>query len=159
MTLHGWQQVTADGRAFPSGSKFNHLAEYPQEFYLTGSRFFGTATEDSDTDFVAEDNPGLRDWLVQQNYESLSSFPGYTGKGATSAVYRHEIHNIEILLTSSLAGKLFARDVILAHFNELHRAMGKSERRDNLWDRLVRLYDETVPEPEVEVELDSIFDL
>jgi hypothetical protein len=39
-------------------------------FYLTGSRYFGNDTNDSDWDFFVEFQDGLRDWLEDRGFES-----------------------------------------------------------------------------------------
>jgi len=38
-------------------------------FHLTGSRFFGNVTDNSDWDFFVEHQDGLRDWLEARGFE------------------------------------------------------------------------------------------
>lgn len=44
----------------------------PLEFHLTGSRFFGTATTNSDWDFFVQDGPGVQDKLLWLGFMHLT---------------------------------------------------------------------------------------
>jgi hypothetical protein len=47
----------------------------PDSFYLTGSRFFGTAHLYSDWDFFVQDSVFVMDWLLDCKYEIISKPP------------------------------------------------------------------------------------
>ena len=47
---------------------FNYLAELPETFYLTGSRYFNTASPASDYDFFVQDGPSLTNKLMESKF-------------------------------------------------------------------------------------------
>lgn len=47
----------------------NSMEKSSFEFHLTGSRLFGGATENSDWDFFAMNQPGLDNWLETNGFE------------------------------------------------------------------------------------------
>ena len=84
------------------------LHQYPHAFHLTGSRFFGTATEKSDTDFVASYSKEVVEWLAEQGYKRIQAPSEMYDEGIyTKEVWRHDKFNIEIQLTENLDAKLF----------------------------------------------------
>ncbi len=47
------------------------LHSSPYSFYLTGSRFFGHAKEDSDFDFFTLASPDCRDFLIKNGFKEV----------------------------------------------------------------------------------------
>lgn len=50
-------------------------------FQLTGSRFFGTETSNSDWDFFTQDSKGVRLWLSTNGFELYPNTSSYAGDG------------------------------------------------------------------------------
>lgn len=60
----------------------SRLYNAPHLFYLTGSRYFGTARDDSDWDYFVQDDPLVHDWLSENGFfvehESYKQDPLFT---------------------------------------------------------------------------------
>ena len=64
-----------------------HLSEW--DFYLTGSRFFGTVTTSSDYDFFVKDMIVVRDFLFELGFEDIQKDYKYCDSSIVG-VLRHE---------------------------------------------------------------------
>jgi hypothetical protein len=65
-------------------------------FHLTGSRYFGTHTKDSDYDFFIENDDGLETWLKDHGFNLISK--PYVNAN-TIVVYRHPMGiDVQIVL-------------------------------------------------------------
>ena len=51
-------------------SMIDQITQSVINFHLTGSRFFGNVTDDSDWDFFVESQDGLRNWLEGMGFEA-----------------------------------------------------------------------------------------
>lgn len=79
-------------RLFPeAGEILEKLANSPFEFYLTGSRYFGTETPESDWDFFTGQNPYLADFLIKIGFYRASIFTAkkYAGNTCIELWYYH----------------------------------------------------------------------
>jgi predicted nucleotidyltransferase len=116
-------------------------------FHLTGSRFFGTATEDSDWDFFIED-PARRHVNIEYNIEprtkltdkltefgfSTLSFTSYTDQHVIE-VWRHKESKIDIQIVKDAFRKTQAQNYIRMHpgLYRLYKTLNKCQHND-LWD-------------------------
>lgn len=83
------------------------LRESSFEFHLTGSRFFGTATQGSDWDFFVQDSPEVQKWLISRNANQVKH-PLY--ETPTSVWILNGIH---IQLVEDVQAKIKAQNLIL----------------------------------------------
>ena len=128
--IHGIQANTTNVR--------QQLMTSPYEFYLTGSRFFGTAKPNSDWDFFVQ----------QENSEALESFLkklGFVQALFTSykdmlvdKVYRNMQEKIDIQIVKSAKTKLAVQEYIYSlgknvGFARAFHAMTKYEKT-HVWD-------------------------
>lgn len=79
------------------------------KFHLTGSRFFGNATDESDWDFFAEYDMGLLKKLFDLGFydRTISSYGG-----DTQLVYLMEWENIQIQLVRDIRTKIAAQALL-----------------------------------------------
>lgn len=100
------------------------LATSPFQFHLTGSRYFGTATPNSDWDFfVLDENPLVR-FLNESGFTYVS---GHTYSDSnTAAVWKKD--NVHVQVVESVRLKLQAQAIIKS-FNLL--------KRDKAFNRLI----------------------
>lgn len=80
------------------------------QFFLTGSRFFGTATEDSDWDYFTEDTPEARKVLEMEGYAEV-----YVRivPGNLRSVYFHSVSRKHVQLVSNVALKTRIQNAML----------------------------------------------
>lgn len=85
------------------------LAASEFEFHLTGSRFFETATADSDWDYLAADVPGIHNWLLANGFKPVA---GYSRQGAAkcNAVYLLEYTHVQVV--PNIQARLRAQNLI-----------------------------------------------
>ena len=84
------------------------------KFYLTGSRYFGGDTKDSDWDFFTADTETVRDWLWDQGFVKLSNgYPegSYSHDGNTADVFRHYL-GVDVALNKDIKKKTTAQDIL-----------------------------------------------
>jgi hypothetical protein len=99
------------------------LESTPQQFYLTGSRFFGNDGPNSDYDFFTQDTRSIRTILTQLGYEKLSwySYEGGPLDNNCAVVYRKYVcsrrifddphnTNIDIQLQKDVGKKMRAQE-------------------------------------------------
>jgi len=72
------------------------------EFFLVGSRFYGTNREDSDYDYIAEDTPEARQECIKLGLSRLESSPKV----------RYVGHGFDICLVKNVKKYVEARDQV-----------------------------------------------
>jgi hypothetical protein len=85
--------------SFPS-SPLEVLNELPEVFYLTGSRFFGTAKKDSDWDFFAQDSHSLVQVLIQLGFKVIA-LSDYKDKNSALILKMDDVH-VQLVKDSAL---------------------------------------------------------
>ena len=91
-------------------------------FYLVGSRFYGTHRDDSDWDYLAENNAKNRERCERMGLQVVPSPP----TGGTHYWGRYQGRTLDILLVDDVMRRVYARDV-LAKLPEV-KQLSKSER-------------------------------
>jgi hypothetical protein len=110
-------------------------------FYLTGSRYMRCERPDSDFDFITEDSPECRMFLYSLGFgEDVLSNEEYDADshGAnTNAVVQlvTEDIKIQVQLSSNVAVRCAARDVIRSHLLGEHIKANRDERMF-IWNTL-----------------------
>lgn len=86
--------ITAMRSFFPKTVQLLQNSHF--QFFLTGSRYFGTHTEKSDWDFFVERNPGLEEWLQQNGFhvESVS----YDKDPVITQVWKKDEVHIQVVI-------------------------------------------------------------
>lgn len=74
-------------------------------FYLAGSRYFGTATEDSDDDYVAQDNPTNRKVCETLGMKRVTE----------SKWVKYHGFRVDVLLVQNIESTLYAREMAFLH--------------------------------------------
>ena len=64
-----------------SPTVLERMGDSPFHFYLTGSRFFGTADERSDWDYFVDDSDEVRDFLQNLGFYDISNPPRSQHRG------------------------------------------------------------------------------
>ena len=116
----------------PSEPLVDALAEAPVEFYLTGSHYFQCARPDSDIDFMTQDNPQTRSFLLSNGFYSLLSGKYVKDSNLTAEVM--ENGQVQVQLCHDVDLKRRVRDSILANNAEWHLKANRTER-NWLWNR------------------------
>ena len=96
----------------------NRIIESDIKFYQTGSRYFGTSTDDSDWDFFADDTIDTRRWLTDHGFICLSFYADnneYNIDPFCNAVYRQG--KVDVQLVNNLDLKIKAQDLIKNKIN------------------------------------------
>ena len=109
-------------------------ASLNSQIYLTGSRFFGTATDKSDFDFFVqyEQNIGLT--LARFGFDKLHHMSSYLDKDCES-VWLHQTYPIHIQLSYDVLRRLRARNLLKAGLGNIN-GLNKQLRSD-LWNKLL----------------------
>jgi hypothetical protein len=63
------------------------------EFYLTGSRYWGTFTEKSDWDFFVQDSKSVREYLTKRGFTNYSRYSEYAADGQCIDVFVYRPFN------------------------------------------------------------------
>lgn len=121
------------------GSQIPVLVYPPQPFFLTGSRYFGTATVYSDWDYFTKDTESIRGWLSSQGFSKLPRH-SYLDKG-TVEVWHANLHGMEIdvQLCLDVMAKRVIQDLMLKSTifpNAVHSKLAMRA----LWDLLSEVY-------------------
>jgi hypothetical protein len=90
------------------------MMESEHRFHLTGSRYFGNSTNQSDWDFFVQDSDGVRNWLDANGFK-INKNSKYYSDGFCVDVYRLNItyYNwIDVQVVSDSVLKLKAQDLI-----------------------------------------------
>lgn len=94
------------------------MIESEHNFHLTGSRFFGNSTNQSDWDFFIQDSPQVRNWLVANNFKINKNSKYYSDDSCVD-VYRYYItdykidaHWIDVQIVNDVSLKIKAQDLI-----------------------------------------------
>ena len=77
-------------------------------FYLTGSRFFGNAREDSDWDFFTDDTPVTRDFLRRNGFLPTLAHT-YLQDQMITAVYERDDVDVQLCFDVTLKNKIQER--------------------------------------------------
>lgn len=124
-------------------SQLDKLHATTYEFYLTGSRFFGTSTPNSDWDFFAQDHPAIQGYLENEGFNTISAkhaekYMGISIQGC-SQIYRKTFANgsIDVQLQLDVNRKLKAQN-ILKEFQEFFDLTNKNKRKA-IWERALKL--------------------
>lgn len=111
-----------------------HSAGY--EFHLTGSRYFGRATEDSDWDFFAQSSPSLVEWLDQHGFILLNK--QMYDDDNTAMVFR--CHNVDVQLQKNATLKcrvqeyLFETGLLTVYSRELRHDSARKSYAKRIWN-------------------------
>lgn len=118
------------------------------KFHLTGSRFFGKATQVSDWDFFCENSQEIRNFLRDLGFRELSKTKRF-GKDAVKVtsyefayvdqnvaeVWRHKLYQIDVQLQKDVGLKLTAQNIL----KEILPCVGLAkEQRFKLWNAAFR---------------------
>jgi len=117
---------------------FPEMENSNQEFYLTGSRFFGTHNENSDWDFFTEDCPEVRKELENLGFvEEQNSY----SDDLTNKVYVHQSARIHVQCVKNVWAKTVIQDCIAELSNEIPSFLknASKSRKKWLWQTLVNL--------------------
>lgn len=108
-------------------------------FHLTGSRFFGTATETSDWDFFAQYCPGNKQFLKSNGFVELTDSSQQYNDQETKCVMRFTNGSlqIDVQLVNDVTKKCRINNAI-KHRPDFLRLMNsiKKEERTAFWDLL-----------------------
>ena len=119
--------------------QFAVLNDSSYMFYLTGSRFFGTANNNSDWDFFVQDSPMLRVFLVKNGFK-LDIHTGYDSC-LDAAVYQYkDIHiqcvtdvELKIDVQSCIMNLNFYKKWIRDSWNNDHMVPKNKEEMRETW--------------------------
>lgn len=98
------------------------------KFYLTGSRFFGHMTKESDYDFFVERIPGVETWLLQHDFHEETE-PVYND-AFKCVVYRNWRFDIHVQVINNVEAKRKAQDM-LKNFPWVHVT---KENQKHIWN-------------------------
>ena len=125
--------------------------DHDYKFYLTGSRYFGGATENSDYDFFIQDSDEVARDLLHHGFELLPSY-SCDGSGEKRLARDHDIIRVMRFTDTDINGKPFQIDVQLvadvkrraaiikwAKYSELIPKLSKKDRPD-FWNLLRQVY-------------------
>ena len=115
------------------------MEQAPFEFHLTGSRFFETASQDSDWDFFVESDPDLPAWLEANGFE-LESDSDYVSTGI-SEVWINEPWRVHIQIISDARLKADVQEAMRdsGYAGRMYR-MSKDDRKA-LWNFAFTLFE------------------
>ena len=138
MTIHG----------LGSHSVMDALSQSKFEFHLTGSRYFGNSTAESDYDFYADYTAdGIRPFLkslgfvAQRKYDGLAQYHDVN----IAEVWQHKIANIHIQLQKDMAMKKYAQQVMKI-FYPSWVTVAKAQRH-HWWNRAYMVAKLEIPKP------------
>lgn len=109
------------------------MEQAPFQFHLTGSRFFGYSTMESDWDFFVGCQENLRNWLWSNGFYHCDS--GYQGTTGITEVWVHETEPIQIQTVNDAQLKADVQNVMnsIPFLVSQMRTMLKKDRKV-LWD-------------------------
>lgn len=114
----------------------------PAKFYLTGSRYFGNHHEQSDYDYIVQDDEDVREFLRSQGFV-IQALPHYNDTN-TVAVYSHQYgqkswEKIDVQCCQNVQNKLKAQQVIRGTFP---KGLPKDKSiSKGIWELAIRLID------------------
>ena len=117
------------------------LSSLSESFYLTGSRFFGNASPNSDWDFFASDCMNAKQ-LENLGFKKISSEVmtdmGYD-RSQFASIWEFEAVDgvLQIQLIQNVLAKQHVQNLIFTEYKEQFNAMPK-ERRKQLWSLLLK---------------------
>lgn len=112
-----------------------HVENSPFIFHLTGSRYFGTSTPESDFDFFIEWTEGLEPWLISHGFKLDSQT--YSGDPSFVKVYKSENVDIQIVDNAKIKEQIQRR--LFPLFKEL---TPNKELAKKLWHLCYHLYND-----------------
>lgn len=86
-------------------------------YYLTGSKYFGSECEFSDTDFFVTNGPTVREYLIKHGFVSITE-TSYVDSSVID-VFRHEGDNVDVQIVRDAIVKQRAQE-LLKHLRILH---------------------------------------
>lgn len=105
-------------------------------FYLTGSRFFGGASENSDWDFMVEENAGLDNFLKENNFSDIG-YENYNDCSVLAVWFNATVH-VQVLKEGTLRKKLKVQSMLKEC--EIMPILSSDKRlRSMLWNLLLSL--------------------
>ena len=112
------------------------------EYYLTGSRFFGDNNQDSDTDYMTKDNPGVRKELEALGFK-LDDNHDYKDK-TTVIVCWHpgdegSRNGYHVQLVVNVETKLRAQKIIKESLLPVYMATKRNGSTSDLWNFVLSL--------------------
>lgn len=117
--------------------EFLKLLSLPKKFYVTGSRYFGGVTENSDYDFFVQDDEEIHEMLKGLGYDVIQHHDYANDKSITYvyekiSYYRNETHKIQIQVVKDAELKYEVQKFLKRHF---HGGLpGMKMDRSALWD-------------------------
>ena len=109
------------------------------DFHLTGSRFFGTATETSDWDFFTQHCEVTKRWLSKNGFFTLTHSANSYNDQETKCVMRFTSGSfqIDVQLVNDVKKKVRINNAI-KHRNDFLQLMNSldKEQRTTFWDML-----------------------
>ena len=109
------------------------------DFHLTGSRFFGTQTENSDFDFFVEYSTQVEEYLKENNFFGYNS--GYEDT-ETMMVYNYQVGDtrIDVQLVKNASTKAMIQEVLKSHPLVVQMmSRGMKDDRTAMWNLMYDL--------------------
>lgn len=112
-------------------------------FHLTGSRFFGTATEKSDYDFFIEDSEAVRTQLIKWRFYIESTGITYADT-QTIRIYKHP-DNIHIQLVRNVPLKEKAQSILKDFYRKGNNYRMTKPQLRRIWDLVFDIIKNHIP--------------
>jgi hypothetical protein len=117
------------------------------DFYLTGSRYFGTESSDSDWDFFTTDSEVLRDWLRVCGFKRITAgdrdYPGQDNQQELIDIYKHP-EGVDVQIVQDVVKKQIVQSAIKESgiFNSPYLSNLLSDRlwKREIWRSFYRLF-------------------
>lgn len=88
-------------KGFDKYSMFDTMRDSEFEFFLTGSRYFGTDNSGSDYDFFVQDCPEIHNWLIKNSFRAILN-ARYGRDSLTVVVYRYRDIDVQVVKNAGL---------------------------------------------------------
>lgn len=107
------------------------LIHAPFEFHLTGSHYFGCATEESDWDFITAWSEEVVSYLLDNGFKKMGGADGKeygpsVQAGVTHAVYQKD--KVQVQVVYDCKAVCAARTMLAAAFSEEHKSVRGAPR-------------------------------
>ena len=142
----------------PLQSALSRLHNSNFEFYLTGSRHFGGARQDSDWDFIAAHNKEIKDFLLSLGFERNEHVQLYLDPMTTEVVtlylcscslaqeasesglvyHRDDCMKIDVQLCHDMENKIKIRNLLKETFKRVSFP-GNKYQRNAIWELTYKL--------------------
>lgn len=132
--LHGVNVAADKNQVLSINDLFRIFEESPYDFYLTGSRYFGTETEESDWDFCAQYSNELVQFLEKLGFVNNAFVQEYLDPMTlmVMGVYLPDGNKIDVQLCKDLETKLRIRDILFKYFYG-NGIPGNKMERSQIW--------------------------